>query len=260
MKHLLSRFLALSIFAAVPLHALIIPSLSYSESFTQTSTGVQPLFPTLVAATVVNLEGDGLPTDSADAAFVTRPDGTSMIDPQVFSGEWGWIAFWTDSYPTSSDALFGDYVFSFSGGSQDGTSEVLSLDPKLMPPPIPELTKSSFALLTAAEVSKPIRLVFRPWMLRGLGTMDEFSSGTFDKDILGWIGISITALSGEIAFAIPAADPRTATVVIPANSLKAGTIYNFTLRYQTQADSSKVSYARELQFQFTSKAAVPNTR
>lgn len=254
MKILSSIFALFSV--ATALHAGVAPYLQYSEYYTQTAAGVTLAWKIPVFAGVSTWpDWPGQPEDSANSAAAFRPDGTAMTLFSSYSGPWGWSLNWNDLYDSPSQVQFGTYVFIYSGGTRDGTTSSLTLDPQHIPPHVPQLTDHSFEALTAGDISKPIRLVFRPWMLENMETnLDNFLT---TKPLVGWTGLSIVSQTGDLAFVVSWTDPRTASVVVPANSLKPATTYHFSLRYSVQqSPEGHIHYERALDFSFTTPAVV----
>jgi hypothetical protein len=156
--------------------------------------------------------------------------------------------FWLDGYYPPQEAPTGDYTFAFTGGTRDGTTEIVTIDPSGLPP-IAELTNGSFRSLSDSDVSKPIRLTFKPQPGHVQVATDPGSDLTTRLDI--------SNERGETVFSVAPFDPATSLVVIPAGTLKPATKYWYLLSYTSAHYGEPVFNVkfRNLEFTFVTAAA-----
>lgn len=225
--------------------AIVLLSTSYIDNYTQTNAGVSKSWQGVSAFIYLGTE---YPEDTAESARAFRPDGSEMNLIGSAPNPVLPYFFWLDGYYPPQEAPTGDYTFAFTGGTRDGTTEIIKIDPTGLPP-IAELTNGSFRSLSDADVSKPIRLAFKPQPGRAQVATDPGSDLT--------TSLVIWNEQGETVFSVAPFDPGTSSVVIPAGTLKPAAKYQFFLSYVVTYHATPVFNAkfRQLEFTFVTAAA-----
>jgi hypothetical protein len=243
MKSLATRLFIALVFAS-SVRATVLLSVNYTDSYTQTSAGASKSWQAVGAFLYLD---EYNPQDTAESAVAYRPDGSEMNLVSSAPNPVLPSFFWFDIYYPPQEAPIGDYTFAFTGGTRDGTSEVLTIDPSQLPP-IAELTNGSFRSLSDADVSKPIRLNFKPQPARA--TIETGQGAVLTTRLELW------SEQGGTVFSVPF-DPRTSAVVIPAGTLKPAAKYQYVLSYVLAYPATPVfiSYMRTLDFSFVTAAA-----
>lgn len=246
----LASGLLIALTLASPLRAIVLTTMEYVDSYTQTSVGATKDYQTVLAFIYLGTE---YPEDTAESAMAFRPDGSEMNLLSSAPNPVLPFYFWYDMYTPPQEAPVGDYTFAFAGGTRDGTTEALTIDPRPLPP-ITQLTPHSFKSLSEADVSAPIRLVFTPLPQQGGRgpAAAGFADGLTTKVVI------MNDQSGNV-FEAPTFDPRTATLTIPAGVLKPATSYYFLLYDQIQYHNTPIYivHYRELSFRFVTAAIKP---
>src|ERR1044072_8954417 len=104
--------------------AIVLLSTNYIDDYTQTNAGVSKSWQGVTAFIYIDEYLD----DTAESARAFRPDGSEMNLLSSAPNPVLPYYFWLDGYYPPQEAPTGDYTFVFTGGTRDGTTEVVKID------------------------------------------------------------------------------------------------------------------------------------
>lgn len=184
--------------------------------------------------------------DTAESATIQTPSGSMALTSESYT-PFFFSAIFNDIYETRSEIENGNYVVQFFGGSLDGQERVYEMDTSFFPRALPKLNKHSYLGLSTTPVSREIRLMFPPLHLPK-GASNAYAVLSINEQ-----GANELAFSLQVGTQNP-------TVVIPANTLKPGALYHFTLAYIVNGPATvdglfdSVVYLAQNHFTFTSSS------